>query len=294
MFSDCSDLYPSAYIDWVDPLSVIEPICVMHAEVGEASKGCRTHRQLLEESIFFYNAQYYPPTFGGYGHVEAITLPNFNDVAWPLPDMSTSEAFRAKLREDFLMSMKPTTGSKMTHISWFMPICVMVDLFACSPSIHKTRTLFVFKDMSDELFASLMDSGWQEKVVIAENAIKCVLDPKTISFKYHIRHSILYATFQFNRFRLLQSGQWEAMDQCETINLVKVHCVCGDSIEELEVGSNWSLESIRQEIIVAFASSIPTEFSLYIEHEGRSPEKVCILLFMLQMYILLLCDSQLH
>jgi len=86
-----------------------------------------------------------------------VPLLDFNDVAWPLPDMSTSEAFRAKLGQDFLMSMKPTTRSKMMHISWFMPEAIMVDLFASASSIRRTMTLFVFKDISNELIDSLMD-----------------------------------------------------------------------------------------------------------------------------------------
>jgi len=258
----------------VDPLSVIEPICVLHAKVGEPSKGCQTHQELMEQSIFFYNGRYYPLTSGSYGHVMAIPLPDFNDVAWPLPDMSTSEAFRAKLRQDFLMSMKPTTRSRVTHISWFMPIAVMVDLFAYAPSIRRTKMLFVFREMLDELSNSLMDCGWQEKVVIGQDAIKCVLDPKTVLFKYHIGQSTLYVTFQFNRFRLLAHESWEAMDQWETMTLVKVHCVCGDSSQLLEVGSNWSLESVQQEILIAFASSLLAEFSLYIDREGHNQEKV--------------------
>jgi hypothetical protein len=259
----------------------MEPICVVHAEVGEASKGFRNHKQLLEDSVFFYNAKYYPSTTGGYGHVEAIPLPDFNNVAWPLPDMSTSEAFRAKLREDVLMSMKPMTGSRVTHISWFMPIGVMVDLFACASSIHKTRTLFVFKEISEELFDSLMDRGWNEKIVIGVDVIKCLIDAKSVLFKYHIGRSTLYASFQFNRMRLIQAGRWEPMDQSEPIQIVKVDCVMGDWNQQLEVGINWSFESIRSEIQITLASDAPTEFTMYIQHDSHASEKVQTFIYVL-------------
>ena len=63
-----------------------------------------------------------------------------------------------------------------------MSIGVMVDLFACASSIHKTRTLFVFKEISEELFDSLMDQGWNEKIVIGADVIKCLIDAKSVLF----------------------------------------------------------------------------------------------------------------
>ncbi len=131
--------------------------CVTHVEIGELSKGSQNHRQLLHDSIFFYNVEYIPDPKGGYGYTNPTPLPNFNDPSWPLPDMSTTEAFRAQMREDFLRACKPGTGSKITRISWFMPIAVMVDLFAIADNMHRTPTLFVIKHISNELFASLMD-----------------------------------------------------------------------------------------------------------------------------------------
>jgi len=235
----------------------------MHAEVGEPSKGCRNYEELLEESVYFYNARYYPPIASGYGHVEAIPLLDFNDVVWPLPDLSMSEAFRAKSHQDFLMSMKPSTGSKVTHITWFMLIGVMVDLFTAAPTIHRTRTLFVFKEMSDKLFASLMDQGWHEKVVIGEDIIKCLVDLKFVLFKYHISRSTLYATFQFNRLRLVEGGLWQAVDQCEPITIVKVDCVLGDCTQQFEVGINWTFESLRSEILLAFPIRVNTIQFIY-------------------------------
>ena len=68
------------------------------------------HKQLLEDSIFFYNIWYHPnPTNQGYGRIESIPLPQFDDPAWPLLDMATTKAFRAKLWKDILSLMKPNT-----------------------------------------------------------------------------------------------------------------------------------------------------------------------------------------
>jgi len=62
-----------------------------------------------------------------------------------------------RLWVNFLSSMKQSIGSKQTSLSWIMPFSVMVDLFAASSSIQKTWTLFVFKDLSEELLSSLID-----------------------------------------------------------------------------------------------------------------------------------------
>jgi len=67
-----------------------------------------------------------------------------------------------------------------------MPIGVIVDLFACVLSIPKKRTLLIFKDMLEELFASLIDQRWHEKFVIGDDIIKCLVDSTSILFEYHI------------------------------------------------------------------------------------------------------------
>jgi len=205
-------LYPSTHVDWIDSKSVTGVICVTHAEIGEATIGEQTHKQLLEESVSFYNAWYHPNQ-RGYRRTEAIPLPAFDDPNWPLPDMATTEAYRACLRVDFLSSMKQSTGNKQTSLSWFMPLDVMIDLFAISNSIHKTRTLFVFKDLSEELLNSLMDKGWDMKISSGADEIKCMVDRESIIFKYHIGRSTLYANFQYNRMRLMDGNIWKSIDQ---------------------------------------------------------------------------------
>jgi len=72
--------------------------------------------------------------------------------------MTTSEAFQAKLRFDFWIAMKPNIGSKQTHLSWFMPIGVFIDLLSVArDNMHKTPTMLFFRNVSDDLCSSLMD-----------------------------------------------------------------------------------------------------------------------------------------
>ncbi|KAG0594895.1 hypothetical protein M758_UG120200 [Ceratodon purpureus] len=122
---------------------------VVHADIGVMYIGGRIHKEMLDDSLFLYDARYYSRTRRQqFGCVEQIPLPSFDDPMWPLPDMLTMETFRAKLCSDFISSMKPNTGIRQTHLHWVMPITVMVDLFSCAQSIHRYKTLFVFSKQS--------------------------------------------------------------------------------------------------------------------------------------------------
>jgi len=87
--------------------------------------------------------------------------------------------------------------------------------------------LFVFKHISNEFFALLMDKRWNEAIILEANEIKCITDPLSVLFKYHIDRSILYANFQFNRWRLKHGGLWKQIDQHEPVRVVTVECVMG-------------------------------------------------------------------
>lgn len=265
----------SEYEDWVDAKSVIGIITVVHAEIGELYRGGRSHRELLQASLFFYNARYYPRTGQQqYGRLEEIPLQSFEDPAWPLPDMLTTESFRAKMRLDFLASMKPSTGSKQTHLQWFMPIIVMVDLFSSASSIHKTKTLFVFKNATHELMLSVMDSGWDSKVTEGGDVVRCTVDLQSITFRFHIARSILYTNFQFNRERYLTTTGWQPIDQVGRVDIVTVSCEYGDWKSEIEVGRDWQLTNLRQEVIIAIGADCPDEFVLWILDGEHAPQKV--------------------
>lgn len=119
-------------------------------------KGSRTQQELLHNGIFLQCTLH----SGHQQTTEAIPLPNFDDPSWLLPDMASTEAFRKKLCSDFQSSMKATIGSRSTHIHWFMPIRIMIDLFKVAPEfMHKTPTSFIFENLTDELLSSLMDGG---------------------------------------------------------------------------------------------------------------------------------------
>lgn len=271
-------LYASFWEDWVHPSSILDIILVVHHEVGEATRNHWAHRDLMENGTFYLRAVYVPPAgIELYGHLEPIPLPTFDDPAWPVPDMLTSEAFRSRLTNDFAAAMKPTTGSKAAHIQWFLPMHVMVDLFATAgENVRRTTTMYVFKDPSQTLLSDLMNPGWDEKVVIGQDITKCVVNRESIVFRYHVGRQVLYANFQYARFRSGPSQTWIAIDQAEVPDMINMTVKFGDmELPSFEVGKSWPVSHIRYEIaIVLGRDRVPDEYDLFVERPGIPSVKV--------------------
>jgi hypothetical protein len=130
----------------------------MHAEVGEAIHLGRLHREFLKEGIYFYNYNYHPAKSPAiYGKLVPILLLELSYLSWPLPNMQSSDSFKAKLFYDFRRCMKASIGSLNMHIKWFMPIGIFVDLTAIVNKIHRTPTLLIIKKLANNTFSNLMD-----------------------------------------------------------------------------------------------------------------------------------------
>ena len=271
-------LYSSHFDDWVHPTSIISPILVLHAEIGEATRNGRSHTDLLDTGTFFLGGVYFPPVEPTlYGRIEPIPLPGFNDVEWPLPDMHTSEAFRTKLTADFSNAMKASTGSSFAHEQWFMPVHVMVDLFAIAcDSIRRTPTLFVLHSPSEALLSSLMNPGWAEKFHIGQDVIKCVVNKSSIVFRYHVGRQTLYTRFQYTRFRGAANNRWDAIDHLPEVEMVEVCCTFrGRPMPAFEVGKDWPVSHLRHEIAMTLGDDDPKEYNMVlVEADGSREKKV--------------------
>ena len=193
-----------------------------------------------------------------------IPLPDFDSPNWPLPNMATTESFQAKLWQDFQNSMHPTTSSKRTNLSWFMPIGVFVNLFYVAIHMRRTKMMFVYKEVTEELCASLMDNGWDTKVTRIQDAefLKTTVAQGSLSFRYHIPRSILYASFVYNRHRLCPNKTWKPLEQDEPVKTVKLLCDLENVTHKLEVGLTWTIYEIRQEIKVIFGSCEESTFDI--------------------------------
>jgi len=155
-----------------------------------------------------------------------------------------------------------------------MPIGVFIDLFSAAwDNIHRTPTMFFFKNVSKDLCASLMDDGWDEKVTYGADVIKTVVHRPSITFKYHIGRSTLYVNFIYNRSRMVSKDVYESIDQYEQVMMVIVHCEMDGYKTEVEVGLTWSLYDVRQEFSIQVGPILTDLYQMYIISDGP-PMKV--------------------
>ena len=150
----------------------------------------------------------------------------------------------------------------------------MVAFFS-GTTFHRTPTLFVFKNFDEDGFDSVMDKGWDSKGCLGADIIKCIIHRPTVIFRYHIGQSTLYANYQYYRQRLIHGSDWEPLEQIQVDLMVKINCEFhnGESVE-LEVGSKWTLTSIRQEVIIALGYNAQEEFSMCIVEGGHIRARV--------------------
>ena len=257
---------------------MLDVILVLHHVVGEATCFGRDYKDLLDHGIFYLRAVYVPPSGSElYGSLEPLSLPELTDPDWPIPDMFTLEAFRRKMVDDIAAAMKGSTGSFMAHVQWFMPIHVMVDLFACAADSRRTPQLYVFRNPSDELLKSLMDKGWNEKHMIGRDVLKCIVNQASLIFRYHIGRQTLYANFQYVRYKSEGPENWVPMDQAVVVETVNIRIFFdGALLPQVEVGKSWPVSHLRNEISIFLPrDKIPEDYDLVIERPGYPDAKVC-------------------
>jgi hypothetical protein len=124
-----------------------------------------------------------------------------------------------------------------------MRIGVFVDLFSVVEGIHKTPTMFVFKQMTDDLCSSLMDKGWDHKITVGADVIKCVIPRASLVLRYHIGRSTFYALFFYNHLKMLTDSTWAAIDH--PVVMVSISCEMGERKQDVEVGMSWTFSDIR-------------------------------------------------
>lgn len=212
-----------------------------------------------------------------YGSLEEIPLPGLSSHDWPLLDMSTLEAFYAKMRSNFQLSKKPSTRSRRTHLQWFIPFSVFVDLFASARNRVRTPTLFTFRNLTVEVFSGLMDDGWGTRTTNFGDIIRCTVAGHSVMFRYHIGQHTLYVNFYYTRERLFDRV-WVPMEQECGIQLVDLTCEVLGRIPLLtltfSVGSCWPIEHLRGEVQISMGQATPTEFNFVVADSVNASRKI--------------------
>ena len=133
--------------------------------------------------MHFYSHSYTIPTHTRFGTLVELPLPTFSNQEWIVPNLSTLECYRLKVRADIRNNLKATLGSRHVHLKWTMPIDVYVDLFSTNTSINRMKDSFVCHLIKMEWMNDFLSLGWDEKVVsTCSNIAKCVIDQVPFCF----------------------------------------------------------------------------------------------------------------
>lgn len=124
--------------------------------------------------------------------------------------------------------------------------------------------MWIFNQVPDVLCDSLMDAGWDSKITIGADILKCTIKRESMSFQYHIARSTLYVRFFYNRHRMVSPTVWEAIDQDVIPEMISVNCEMGEWRQTLEVGAGWSLHDLRQDIMI-YLQDLDTNFVITID-----------------------------
>lgn len=177
-----------------------------HAFVGEQIYKGRTHRDLAENGIFFYDMHYSEPnTSFGWGSLTPLPLPSFESKHWSLPTAQTSESYRIRLYQDIQKSLKASVATKNVRLTIFMPIEVFVDFFF-DEEIRTTSTMFICKSNNSLDF---LDDGWDRKNT---DGFISVLQKKSLICKYIINSQNFITTFHYTRYHQV-AGNLVPLDQ---------------------------------------------------------------------------------
>lgn len=129
----------------------------------------------------------------------------------------------------------------------------LCQLFACS-----------------EIFAKLTMRHMLKLIVS-----KCQIHFSSPCGRYHIGRQTLYVNFNFTREKMV-GREWIAMDEDPHVQLVLLRCVVIDSDPHIEmefnVGKDWPLLHLRQEVQIAMGTDAPTEFTFFVTG-GNGPDR---------------------
>jgi len=97
--------------------------------------------------------------------------------------------------------------------------------------------MFIYKHVTKELYASLMDNGWDEKITRIQDKgfFKIIVPLGSLNFRYHISHSILYSNFVYTCHRMQGDKIWEAFHQYLPVETMVLQCEVEDITQDVEI-----------------------------------------------------------
>lgn len=208
---DCTDIFPSTFVEW-EPLEALSGTFeAHHFEIGSLLySGCAAS-ELVERSIFFFDAEYVVPTSrNGCGTLRAISSPTLMvDDDWPTPDNTSIALTGRRIESDVFNAMKCTYGSHRATLTSFMPLHLFVFLFRVG-HVHRTPTMWIAK--GGTAMDAFLPPAWDCKIVQHNgDSIKCMVVKEKIIVRYHIAKQQLSIIFPYRRWKQTR-GDWQALD----------------------------------------------------------------------------------
>ena len=257
-----ADVYPSSYDEWQSIECVIGIINVYHAFIGEQQYQGRTHRQLAESGVFFYDYFYDLGPDHSIGTLRPLNLPTFTSDEWPLPSADISEMFRLKLFTEVQRCLKPNVAARQAKIKICMPINVFIDFFALGDSpIDLKLTMLKCTNIDSNTMLEFLDKDWDLK---SSNGIQCKVDPTSVNVKYMIKSQNFIMSFYYQRSHLV-NGIQVPLDQnllnMQENPLLDIDIWMQDELQTtISIGSMCTLQQLREDLIQEDEVELPNDF----------------------------------
>ena len=92
----------------------------IHLDIGRLVHSRLAGPQLVVHGIFFFNATYIVSKKNGWGELQQIPSPSFDNRERQVLDTTTMECFQRRTNLDVHSAMKCTYNLHRANLSWFM------------------------------------------------------------------------------------------------------------------------------------------------------------------------------
>ena len=117
------------------------------------------------------------------GTVDYIPIPPLSSEDWDCACTDIIAACQLKIRIDVHNAMKPSTGSKDVHLSWFIPFNVFAQIFALCEATKKTKITYQMRSLDKCWMNKSLGDGWDVKKTILEDTIECKVTVPDVTFR---------------------------------------------------------------------------------------------------------------
>ena len=152
----------STFTEWEPLESLSGTFEAHHYEVGKLLYLDCTTSELLQCSIYFYDAEYIVPTSReSFGTLWALSAPPLMDLDWPRSNNTLVALIKRQIEIDVCIAMKCTYDSHRATLTSFMPLHLFAFLFK-DAEVHRTPKMWIAK--AGAAMNAFLPPSWDLKV----------------------------------------------------------------------------------------------------------------------------------